>query len=279
MSSYLSKKRIRYSFGKISSNVSIPNLIKVQKKSYEEFLQLDVSRNDRQKQGLEEVLQSVFQVGDVEGKAKLEYINYDLGEPKYTPEECIQRGVNYASPLRVSLRLILWDCDSELKTKEIKGIKEQEVYMGDIPLMTDKGTFIINGAQRVIVSQLHRSPGVFYTHDEGKNSSSGKYIYSARIIPYRGSWIDFEFDTKDILYFRIDRKRKIHVSTLLRAIGYSKDKLLEEFYKFVKYEWKKGCLVTELDPGKFRGMKIEENIVDANTGDIIFEKGIRVTPR
>jgi DNA-directed RNA polymerase subunit beta len=163
----------------------------VQKKSYEEFLQLDASRDNRQKQGLEEVLRSVFQVSDVEGKAKLEYINYDLGEHKYTSEECIQRGVNYASPLKVRLRLILWDCDTELEKKEIKGIKEQEVYIGDIPLMTDKGTFIINGAQRVIVSQLHRSPGVFYTHDEGKTSSSGKYIYSARIIPYRGSWIDF----------------------------------------------------------------------------------------
>ena len=279
MSTYLSKRRIRYSFGKISSNVSIPNLIKVQKKSYEEFLQLDISRDNRQKQGLEEVLQSVFQVSDAEGKAKLEYINYDLGEPKYTPEECIQRGVNYASPLKVSLRLILWDCDTELETKEIKGIKEQEVYIGDIPLMTDKGTFIINGAQRVIVSQLHRSPGVFYTHDEGKNSSSGKYIYSARIIPYRGSWIDFEFDTKDILHFRIDRKRKIHVSTLLRAIGYNKNMILEEFYRFIKYEWKNGQLITKLDPNKFRGMKIENDVIDADTGDVIFEKGIRVTPR
>ena len=279
MSTYLSKRRIRYSFGKISSNVRIPNLIKVQKKSYEEFLQLDVSRDNRQKQGLEEVLQPVFQVSDVEGKAKLEYINYDLGEPKYTPEECIQRGVNYASPLKVRLRLILWDCDTELETKEIKGIKEQEVYIGDIPLMTDKGTFIINGAQRVIVSQLHRSPGVFYTHDEGKNSSSGKYIYSARIIPYRGSWIDFEFDTKDILYFRIDRKRKIHVSTLLRAIGYSKNMILEEFYRFVTYKRKKGQLVTKLAPDKFRGMKIENDVMDADTGDVIFEKGIRVTPR
>lgn len=279
MSTYLSKRRIRYSFGKISSNVSIPNLIKVQKKSYEEFLQLDISRDNRQKQGLEEVLQSVFQVSDAEGKAKLEYINYDLGEPKYNPEECIQRGVNYASPLKVSLRLILWDCDTELETKEIKGIKEQEVYIGDIPLMTDKGTFIINGAQRVIVSQLHRSPGVFYTHDEGKNSSSGKYIYSARIIPYRGSWIDFEFDTKDILHFRIDRKRKIHVSTLLRAIGYNKNMILEEFYRFIKYEWKNRQLITKLDPNKFRGMKIENDVIDADTGDVIFEKGIRVTPR
>ena len=235
MSSYLSKRRIRYSFGKISSNVRIPNLIKVQKKSYEDFLQLNVPIDNRKKQGLEEVLQSVFQVNDSEDKARLEYINYSLGEPKYTPDECIQRGVNYASPLKVNLRLILWDTETESEIKEIKGIKEQEVYLGDIPLMTNKGTFIINGAQRVIVSQLHRSPGVFYTHDEGKNSSSGKYIYSARIIPYRGSWIDFEFDTKDILYFRIDRKRKIHVSTLLRAIGYNTNQILEKFHSLRLY--------------------------------------------
>ena len=279
MSSYLSKRRIRYSFGKISSNVRIPNLIKVQKKSYEDFLQLNVPIDNRKKQGLEEVLQSVFQVNDSEDKARLEYINYSLGEPKYTPDECIQRGVNYASPLKVNLRLILWDTETESEVKEIKGIKEQEVYLGDIPLMTNKGTFIINGAQRVIVSQLHRSPGVLYTHDEGKNSSSGKYIYSARIIPYRGSWIDFEFDTKDILYFRIDRKRKIHVSTLLRAIGCNTNQILEKFYKFIKFEWKNNKLITKFDPIKFRGMKIEKDIVDANTKEIIFKKGIRVTPR
>ena len=279
MSSYLSKKRIRYSFGRVSGSVQIPNLIKVQKKSYEEFLQPGLSNSVREKHGLEEVLQSVFQVKDADNKAKLEYVSYELGEPKYTPEECIQRGVNYASPLQVNLRLILWDCDIASDVKEIKGIKEQKVYMGEVPLMTDKGTFIINGAQRVIVSQLHRSPGVFYSHDNGKNSSSGKHIYSARIIPYRGSWIDFEFDTKDILYFRIDRKRKIHVSTLLRAIGYSKDGILNEFYKFVKYKSKGGKFIVELDPDKFRGIKIEEDIIDANTNEVIFKKGVRVTPR
>ena len=279
MSSYLSKRRIRYSFGRVSSSVRIPNLIKVQKKSYEEFLQLRFSGSIRKKQGLEEVLRSVFQVKDVDGRAKLEYVSYELGEPKYIPEECIQRGVNYASPLKVNLRLILWDCDTDSEVKEIKGIKEQQVYMGDVPLMTTKGTFIINGAQRVIVSQLHRSPGVFYSHDNGKNSSSGKHIYSARIIPYRGSWIDFEFDTKDILHFRIDRKRKIHVSTLLRAIGYNKDKMLHEFYKFIKYTLKDAKFVVALDPDKFRGMKIEEDIIDAETSEVIFKKGVRITPR
>jgi len=277
LSTYLSKRRIRYSFGKVSSSVSIPNLIKVQKKSYKDFLQPDLS--NRERKGLESVLQSIFQVSEVEGKAKLEYVSYSLGESKYTPEECIQRGVNYASPLKVSLRLIIWDCDVSLETKEIKGIKEQEVYIGDIPLMTDKGTFIINGAQRVIVSQLHRSPGVFYTHDEGRNSSSGKYLYSARIIPYRGSWIDLEFDTKDILHFRIDRKRKMHVSTLLRALGYSKDMILDEFYRFVRYEYKGGHFSTILSLDKFKGTRIEEDIIDSDSGDIILTKGTRITPK
>ncbi|WPX96010.1 DNA-directed RNA polymerase subunit beta [Candidatus Bandiella woodruffii] len=279
MTSYLSKRRIRYSFGKIVSDVRIPNLIKVQKESYEGFLQLNAGKENRKDQGLEDVLKSVFQVDDPEGKAKLEYVSYKLGEPKYEPDECIQRGVNYASPLRVVLRLIVWDTDPESGVNEIKGIKEQEVYMGDVPLMTDKGTFIINGAQRVIVSQLHRSPGVFYTHDEEKSSSSGKYIYSARIIPYRGSWIDFEFDTKDILYFRIDRKRKIHVTTLLRAMGYNKDEILKEFYKFITYRWEKDKLITKFELERFRGMKIENDVIDAKTGEIILEKGVRVTPR
>ena len=279
MSSYLSKRRIRYSFGRISSSVQIPNLIKVQKKSYEDFLQLDVSNSRRNKQGLEEVLHSAFKITDTEKKASLEYISYDLGDPKYTPEECIQRGVNYASPLKVNLRLILWDCDTASDVREIKGVKEQQVYMGDVPLMTNKGTFIINGAQRVVVSQLHRSPGVFYSHDAGKTSSSGKYIYSARIIPYRGSWMDLEFDTKDVLYFRIDRKRKMHVSTLLRAIGYSKNQILAEFYRFIKYKWQKDKLITELNPSKLRGIQIEEDIIDADTDEVIFAKGVRFTPR
>jgi DNA-directed RNA polymerase subunit beta len=279
LSLYLSKRRIRYSFGRLSNSVRIPNLIKVQKKSYEDFLQLEVQSNKRNKQGLQEVLQSVFQVDDVEGRARLEYVRYELGEPKYTPEESIQRGVHYASPLKISLRLILWDSDIESNTKEIKGIKEQQVYMGDVPLMTEKGTFVINGAQRVIVSQLHRSPGVFYSHDGGKSSSSGKYIYSARVIPYRGSWIDFEFDTKDILYFRIDRKRKIHISTLLRAIGYNRESIFREFYKFIEYEWKDDRLVVELNPDRLRGVKVDTDIIDADTKDMIFKKGTRITPR
>ncbi len=279
MSSYLSKRRIRYSFGKISSNIDAPDLVKIQKESYEKFLQSNIPKEERKNQGLEKVLRSVFQVYDPEGSGKLEYVSYTLGTPKYTPRECIQRGVNYAAALKVVLRLIIWDCETDSDTKEIKSIKEQEVHMGDIPLMTDRGMFIINGAQRVVVSQLHRSPGVFYTHDKGKNSISGKYIYSARIIPDRGSWIDFEFDIKDVLYFRIDRKRKIHITTLLKAMGYDRQKILKEFYSFVTYEWAKDNLITEFDPIKFRGVKVEKDIIDAETKEIVFKKDTRVTPK
>ena len=267
MSTYLSKRRIRYSFGKISSNVSIPNLIKVQKKSYEEFLQLDISRDSRQKQGLEEVLQSVFQVSDVEGKAKLEYINYDLGEPKYTSEECIQRGVNYASPLKVSLRLILWDCDTELETREIKGIKEQEVYIGDIPLMTDKGTFIINGAQRVIVSQLQRSPGVFFDESIHPN---GTKLFQARIIPDRGSWVDFTTDINDCLFVIIDRRRKFPVTMLLRALGYSTNTDLFDAFGVTRIL---NVKKDKLD--LFVGATLTEDVVNTRTGEIFFESASR----
>lgn len=235
------KKRIRKNFGKISSVAEIPNLIQVQKKSYEDFLQINIAPDSRQSRGLESVLRSIFPISDYDGKATVEYVSYELGAPKYDIEECIQRGVNYAAPLRVVLRLIVWDTDEEAGIKEVKGIKEQSVYMGEIPLMTESGTFIINGAQRVIVSQMHRSPGVFYYHDEGKGNVAGKYLYYARIIPYRGSWLDFEFDAKDLLFFRIDRKRKMYVTTLLRALGYDKNQILKEFYNFKKFR-KKGIL-------------------------------------
>ena len=279
MSSYLSKRRIRYSFGKFSNNVSVPDLVGIQKNSYESFLQSDIPKDKRKNQGLESALRSVFQVYDLEEKVKLEYVSYRLGEPKYTPEECIQRGVSYVSSLHVVLRLIIWDCETDSDIKEIKSIKEEEVRICEIPLMTDKGTFVINGAQRVVVSQLYRSPSVFYTHDKGKNSISGKYIYSARIIPHRGSWIDFEFDVKDILYFRIDRKRKIHITTLLKAIGYDKQKILNEFYSPVTYKWAKDNLITEFEPEKFKGVKLKRDIIDAETKKIILEKNIRVTPK
>lgn len=273
------KKRIRQDFGEVSSVAKIPNLIQVQKESYEDFLQLNVISSQRKDKGLESVLRSIFPISDYDGKATIEYVKYELDAPKYDVEECIQRGVNYASPLKVTMRLIVWELDEEAGTKEIKGIKEQDVYMGEIPLMTDSGTFVINGAQRVIVSQMHRSPGVFYYHDGGKGNVAGKYLYSARVIPYRGSWLDLEFDAKDLLFFRIDRKRKMYITTLLRALGYDKEKILSEFYKSKIYKLKNQNWVTKFNVEEFKGVKLIKDILDADTGEVIIESGVRVTPR
>jgi DNA-directed RNA polymerase subunit beta len=265
--------------GQNISVVEIPNLIQVQKNSYESFLQLNCKSDKRENVGLENVFRSIFPVSDYDGRASIEYVKYELDAPKYDVEECIQRGVNFAAPLRVTLRLIVWDIDEEAGIKEIKGIKEQDVYMGEIPLMTHSGTFIINGAERVIVSQMHRSPGVFYDHDSGKTHSSGKYLYSSRVIPYRGSWLDFEFDVKDIIYFRIDRKRKLYVTTLLRAIGLDKIGILNEFYNILSYKRHKDGWKTTFNPTRFKGMKIFKDIVDAKTGAVIIEANTKVTPR
>src|ERR1700712_2512283 len=217
--SFTSRKRIRRSFGRIASITTMPNLIEVQKNSYEQFLQRFVSNEKRTDSGLQTVFKSVFPIKDFAETATLEFVKYEFDEPKYDVEECRSRGINYAAPLRVTLRLIVWIVDADTAAREIKDIKEQDVYMGDIPLMTDNGTFIINGTERVIVSQMHRSPGVFFDHDHGKTHSSGKYLYSARIIPYRGSWLDFEFDAKDIVHVRIDRRRKLPATSILRALG------------------------------------------------------------
>jgi DNA-directed RNA polymerase subunit beta len=277
--SFTSAKRIRRVFGKTKSVAEIPNLILVQKKSYESFLQYSLSADQRSNSGLENVFKTIFPINDYDGRATIEYVKYDLDKPKYDVDECIQRGVNYAAPLRVTLRLIVWDIDEEAGIKEIKGIKEQEVYMGEIPLMTASGTFIINGAERVIVSQMHRSPGVFYDHDSGKSHSSGKYLYSARIIPYRGSWLDFEFDVKDIVYFRIDRKRKMYVTTLLRALGFDRGQILKEFYNIITYKQVKGGWKAKFNAAKFKGIKIYNDIVNAETGEVIIASGTKVTPR
>ena len=197
----------------------MPNLIDVQRASYEAFLQMNVLPDNRQQPGLQEVFKSVFPIDDFAGRGRLEFVYYELEEPKYDVEECIQRGMTYAAPLKVILRLIVWDVDEDTGARSIRDIKEQPVYMGDMPLMTDNGTFIINGTERVIVCQMHRSPGVFFDHDKGKTHSSGKYLFAARVIPYRGSWLDFEFDSKDLVYVRIDRKRKLPVTTLLLCAG------------------------------------------------------------
>ncbi len=218
--SFTGKKRIRKSFGRIPELAQMPNLIDVQRASYEAFLQMATPHDSRTNTGLQEVFKSVFPIDDFAGRGRLEFVYYELEEPKYDVDECIQRGMTYAAPLKVILRLIVWDLDEDTGARSIRDIKEQPVYMGDMPLMTDNGTFIINGTERVIVSQMHRSPGVFFDHDKGKTHSSGKYLFAARVIPYRGSWLDFEFDSKDLVYVRIDRKRKLPVTTLLYALEF-----------------------------------------------------------
>src|SRR6187402_3205006 len=221
--------RHRMNLGRVESIVEIPNLIDIQKSSYDKFLQSDTTPRDRKEIGLEAVFRSVFPIKDFDGTSELVYVSYNLERPKYDVDECRERGMTYAAPIKVTTQLMVYDA-REGGERIVRDIKEQEVYFGEIPLMTDTGTFIINGTERVIVSQLHRSPGVFFDHDKGKTHSSGKLLYSARVIPYRGSWLDFEFDHKDILYVRIDRRRKLHATVLLRALGYSTEELLNYFY-------------------------------------------------
>src|SRR5256884_679779 len=222
--------RTRKNFAKIQKIIEIPNLIDIQKHSYDKFLQADSGPEQRDDVGLQGVFKSVFPIKDFNETSSLEFVSYHLEKPKYDVDECHQRGMTYSAPIKVVVRLVVWDKDEETGSQSIRDVKEQEVYFGEIPLMTENGTFIINGTERVVVSQLHRSPGVFYDHDKGKTHSSGKLLYSARIIPYRGSWLDFEFDPKDLLYVRIDRRRKLHATVLLRALGYSTEELLNYYY-------------------------------------------------
>ena len=222
--------RVRKTFAKLPKVIEIPNLIDIQKRSYDKFLQEGVPNEQREDVGLQGVFKSVFPIKDFSETSSLEFVSFNLEKPKYDVDECRARGMTYAAPVKVVIRLVVWDVNEETGLQSIRDVKEQEVYFGEIPLMTDSGTFIINGTERVVVSQLHRSPGVFFDHDRGKTHSSGKLLYSARIIPYRGSWLDFEFDHKDILYVRIDRRRKLHASVLLRALGYSTEELLNYYY-------------------------------------------------
>ena len=277
--SYMGFRRLRRSFGKIPEVSSMPNLIEVQKTSYEHFLQRYIAPENRDEHGLEEVFKSVFPIKDFSDTASLEFVNYEFEAPKYDVEECRQRGITYAAPLKVTLRLVVWDVDEESGLRSVRDIKEQDVYMGDMPLMTDNGTFIVNGTERVIVSQMHRSPGVFFDHDRGKTHSSGKFLYAARIIPYRGSWLDFEFDAKDLVFVRIDRRRKLPVTVLLRAIGMSTQDILEYFYKSNTYEKNKNGWVTELSPDKIRGTKLLRDLVDADSQKVVVNAGRRVTQR
>src|SRR5215467_10704043 len=301
--SFTGRKRIRKSFGRIPEVAPMPNLIEVQKSSYDHFLQKGVPAERRNSVGLQEVFKSVFPIRDFADRARLEFVRYELEEPKYDVEECQQRGITFAAPLKVTLRLVVWDVDEETGSRSIRDIKEQDVYMGDMPLMTKNGTFIINGTERVIVSQMHRSPGVFFDHDKGKSHSSGKYLFAARVIPYRGSWLDFEFDAKDHVYVRIDRRRKLPATTLLlaldnaatealrvrrraesgslqpgEAIGMSKEEILSSFYSTIPFRRGAQGWMTPFDPEQFKG-KLTSNLRDARTGETVLAEGERMTPR
>src|SRR5688500_7056256 len=273
---FTGRKRIRKDFGRIGEITRMPNLIEVQKSSYDQFLQIGVTAEKRESIGLQEVFRSVFPIKDFSEKAELQFVRYELEEPKYDVEECQQRGMTFAAPLKVTLRLVVWDHDEETGARSIRDIKEQDVYMGDMPLMTSSGTFIVAGTERVVVSQMHRSPGVFFDHDKGKTHSSGKLLFAARIIPYRGSWLDIEFDAKDIVHARIDRRRKIPVTSLLMALGMDGEEILATFYDHVTTTRDGDAWRLPFDPEKMRGAKAVEDMIDAATGEVIVEAGKKI---
>ncbi len=271
--------RLRKSFARTEQLTQIPNLIELQKNSYENFLQKDTDPDRREMEGLNGVFKSVFPITDFNNTANLEFVSYTLEPAKYDVEECRQRGMTYAAPVKVTLRLVVFDVDEETEARSIRDVKEQEVYLGEIPLMTYNGSFIVNGTERVVVSQLHRSPGVFFAHDGGASNTSGKFIYSARVIPYRGSWLDFEFDQKDILYVRIDRRRKFPVTILLKALGYDTEQLLDFFYNIeqVKIDRKSGKVLRDLDIEKIAGQRAVSDIINPKDGSVVVKAGRRIT--
>jgi DNA-directed RNA polymerase subunit beta len=302
--SFTGRKRIRKTFGRIPEVIEMPNLIEVQRSSYEKFLQMETRPEDRIVAGLEEVFRSVFPIRDFSDRAELDFVRYELEPPKYDVDECQQRGMTFAAPLKVTLRLSVFDVDEETGLRSIRDIKEQDVYMVDMPLMTANGTFIINGTERVIVSQMHRSPGVFFDHDKGKTHASGKYLFASRVIPYRGSWLDFEFDAKDHMYVRIDRRRKLPVTTLLYALdsaeteayrvarkaagqdldrsqinGMSREEILSAFYGTTSYKRIGAGWTTVFDADRMKGVKLTHDLVDADTGTVVAEAGTKITPR
>ena len=274
------QRRIRRFFGKIREVLEMPNLIEVQKSSYDLFLNSGEAESPTDGEGLQGVFQSVFPIQDFNETARLEFVKYDLEKPKYDVDECMQRDMTYAAPLKVTLRLIVFDVDEDTGAKSVKDIKEQDVYMGDMPLMTPHGTFIVNGTERVVVSQMHRSPGVFFDHDKGKTHSSGKLLFACRIIPYRGSWLDFEFDAKDHVFARIDRRRKLPVTTLLYALGMDQEAIMNAYYETVDFKLvrNKGW-VTRFFPERVRGTRPSFDLVDADTGEVICKAGDKMTPR
>ncbi|WOI56493.1 DNA-directed RNA polymerase subunit beta [Palleronia sp. LCG004] len=279
-SSYLGQKRLRKYYGKIREVLEMPNLIEVQKSSYDLFLKSGDQLEPLDGEGIKGVFQSVFPIKDFNETAVLEFVKYELEKPKYDVEECQQRDMTYSAPLKVTLRLIVFDIDEDTGAKSVKDIKEQDVFMGDMPLMTPNGTFIVNGTERVIVSQMHRSPGVFFDHDKGKTHSSGKLLFACRIIPYRGSWLDFEFDAKDLVYARIDRRRKLPVTTLLYALGLDQEAIMDAYYDTVSFTLEKNRgWVTKFFPERVRGTRPGYDLVDAKSGEVIAEAGKKVTPR
>ncbi len=302
--SFTGRKRVRKSFGRIPEVTQMPNLIEVQRSSYDHFLQMDIAPEKRANLGLQEVFKSVFPIKDFSDRAVLDFVKYELEQPKYDVEECQQRGMTFAAPLKVTLRLSVFDVEEDTGLRSIRDIKEQDVYMGDMPLMTANGTFVINGTERVIVSQMHRSPGVFFDHDKGKTHASGKYLFAARVIPYRGSWLDFEFDAKDLVYVRIDRRRKLPATTLLFALdgaetealraerkanrkdllpyeaqGMAKEEILNYFYDTITYTRSAGGWKTPFSAERMKGVKLISDLVDASTGAIVAEAGTKMTPR
>ena len=275
--SYTEKKRIRKDFSKTSPIREIPYLLETQIQSYEKFLQEHTKPEDRADRGLHAAFKSVFPIESYSGNAVLEYVSYRLSTPTFDVKECQVRGSTYASSLRVTVRLVIYDKESGAE-KQVKDVREQEVYIGELPLMTNTGTFVINGTERVIVSQLHRSPGVFFDHDKGKTHSSGKLLFSARVIPYRGSWLDFEFDPKDHVYVRIDRRRKLPSTVLLRALGMTNQEILETFFERDKFTIHSDQVRFGLVPERLRGETLDFDLV-GRKGKIIVEAGRRVTAR
>jgi DNA-directed RNA polymerase subunit beta len=271
--------RFRKNFGRIEKIIDIPNLIDMQKQSYDRFLQKETDPEQRENTGLQAVFKSVFPIRDFSGMSSLEFVRYSFGEVKYDVGECLQRGMTYEVPMKITVRLIVYDLDKDTGSQTIRDIKEQDIYFGTIPLMTDKGTFIVNGTERVVVSQLHRSPGIFFDHDKGKTHSSGRLLYSARIIPLRGSWIDLEFDAKNILYVRIDRRRKFPVTILLKALGYSNQDLLNFFYERERITLEDGKLRREMNPDFLLGKKAPRDIIHPLTGEVIAKKNKKINKK
>ena len=272
-------KRIRKNFGKIRKIVEIPDLIGMQRESFTRFLQMDVEPENRRDVGLQAVFKSVFPIKDFTGSASLEFVSYRFAEIKHSEDECVQRGMTYELPVRITVRLVVYEIDKDTGVSNIRDIKEQEIYFGTIPLMTAKGTFIINGTERVVVSQLHRSSGVFFDHDKGKTHSSGKIVYSSRIIPVRGSWIDMEIDPKDIVHIRIDRRRKFPITILFKSFGYSTEDILAYFYRMDKIIIKGKQIFKVFDPELLKGQRATKDVKDPDTGEVVVKKGRMFTKR